>query len=463
MSSTVRSAPRTVIVAALCLACARPVAPTARSAERANSARRPNVLIILTDDQRLAGTMAVMPATRRWFGRGGTRFTHAFATTPLCCPSRASIFSGLYAHNHTVQNNQPGAEVDFPFGTTMQASLHAAGYRTAIFGKYFNAWDLSEAPAWFDRWAIESPNGRTGFWGGTWNVDGTRRRIAEYSTRYIADRGVEFIHRSESDDTRPWFLELATYAPHMPALDEARYETAGLPSFSMDPSMVEADRSDKPAYVQNRPRATVYGIEHARTLQLRSLMSVDDLVARVEAALRSTGETRQTLAFFLSDNGTLWGAHGITGKQTPYLPSVRVPMYVRWPEHVAAGAVDQRLVANIDIAPTVLEAAGIVPAVAMDGRSLLDGWKRNRMLLEYWRIKHPSDVPTWAALYTRRYEYIEYDAGGRIVFREYYDLRADPYELRNVLRDATSSDDPNVAALHRQLVADRTCSGTSCP
>jgi arylsulfatase A-like enzyme len=256
---------------------------------------------------------------------------------------------------------------------------------------------------------------------------------------------------------------MATYAPHMPALDEARYANAVLPSFSMDPSMTEADLSDKPGYVQSRVRATAYGIEHARAMQLRSLMSVDDLVARVEVALRATGETRTTLAFFLSDNGELWGAHGISGKQTPYLPSVRIPMYARWPGHIGAGAVDGRLVGNIDIAPTVLGAAGIDPAVTMDGRSLFSGWKRNRMLLEYWRIKHPSDIPTWGALYTRRYEYVEYDVGNRIAFREYYDLRHDPYELTNLLHDGTATDDPDVAALHRQLAADRSCSGASCP
>jgi arylsulfatase A-like enzyme len=463
MSKTVRSAIRAGIVAALCLACGGPVAATARSSELGTGSHRPNVLIILTDDQRLAGTMMVMPATLHWFGQGGTRFTHAFATTPLCCPARASIFSGLYAHNHTVENNQPGAEVNFDFGATMQASLHAAGYRTAFFGKYFNAWDLSEDPASFDRWAIESPNGPTGFWGGTWNVGGTLRKVDEYSTRFIADRGVAFIHASEADDGRPWFLELSTYAPHMPALPEARYANAPVPPLTLDPSMTEADRSDKPPFVQARPRMTRYGLEHARALQLRSLMSVDDLVGRVEAALAATGETRRTLAFFLSDNGTLWGAHGIDGKQTPYLPSVRVPMYVRWPGHIATGAVSGRLVANIDIAPTVLEAAGIRPAVAMDGRSLLDGTKRDHMLLEYWRIKHPNDVPTWAALYTRRYEYVEYDAGGKVVFREYYDLRHDPWELTNLLHDGIASDDPDVAALHRRLAADRSCSGASCP
>ena len=133
-----------------------PAAPTAAS--------RPNVLIFLTDDQR-SGTMAVMPSTLQRFGEEGTTYAHAFATTPLCCPSRASIFSGRYAHNHTVQSNQHGAEQDFDQNATMQAYLQGAGYRTGIFGKYFNAWDLSEDPAFFDRWAIESPNGYTGYYG----------------------------------------------------------------------------------------------------------------------------------------------------------------------------------------------------------------------------------------------------------------------------------------------------------
>ena len=432
-----------------------PAAPTAAS--------RPNVLIFLTDDQR-SGTMAVMPSTLQRFGEEGTTYAHAFATTPLCCPSRASIFSGRYAHNHTVQSNQHGAEQDFDQSTTMQAYLQGSGYRTGIFGKYFNAWDLSEDPVFFDRWAIESPNGYTGYYGGTWNVNGTLQTVETYSTDYIADQGVHFIRSGEGLDDRPWFLELAPYGVHMPAFATPKYRAASLPPFQLDPSMREQDLGDKPPFVRNRQRERIETIVSTRARQLRALMSVDDMVQRVFETLEASGELGNTLAFFLGDNGMLWGAHGITGKQTPYTPSIRVPMFARWPGHIDAGAVDHRFVANIDIAPTVLAAAGVQPAEAMDGRSLFDSWTRDRMLLEYWRLKHPSDVPTWASIRTRSYQYIEYYSDdGKVTFREYYDLARDPWELVNLIHDGTQGNDPSLRPISAELAALRTCVGAACP
>ncbi len=429
----------------------------------ASATGRPNILIILTDDQRI-GTMDVMPTTLRLFADRGTTFDQAFATTPLCCPSRASIFSGRYAHNHTVQSNQPGAEGDFDQSATLQAYLQTAGYHTAIFGKYFNAWDLSEDPPFFDRWAIESPNGYTGYYGGTWNVNGTLRTIDPYSTDFIAHRGVSFIRSNESQDGRPWFLELATYGPHMPANDSTKYRGAALPPFRLDSSMRERDLTDKPPYVRDRKRERVQTILTTRARQLRALMSVDDLVRHVFQTLRANGELDNTLAFFMGDNGMLWGAHDIRGKQTPYTPSVRIPMYARWPGHFRSGAVDHRMVANIDIAPTALAAAGIQPTAPMDGRSLLDAWTRDRILLEYWRLKHPADVPTWASIRTRSYQYIEYYSDdGAVTFREYYDLAIDPWELTNLLHDGNPANDPALGAIQAQLTKDRTCAGAACP
>jgi arylsulfatase A-like enzyme len=453
-----------LVVLAACTGFSAGHASTAAPAGAATGAvSRPNVLIVLTDDQRI-GTMDVMPSTLRRFADQGTTFEHAFATTPLCCPSRASIFSGRYAHNHTVQSNQPGAERDFDQSATIQTYLHDAGYRTAIFGKYFNAWDLSEDPPSFDRWAIESPNGYTGYYGGTWNVDGTLHTIDTYSTDYIADRGVRFIRSGEAHDDQPWFLELATYASHMPAYPAARYRNAPVPPLQLDPSMRERDLRDKPPYVQGRRRERVETILGTRTSQLRTLMSVDDLVRRVFQTLKANGETRETLAFFMGDNGMLWGAHGISGKQTPYTPSIRLPMFARWPGHIDAGAVDHRFVANIDVAPTVLAAAAIQPSGTMDGRSLLDRWTRPGLLLEYWRLKHPPDVPTWASIRTRTFQYIEYYAdNGSVTFREYYDLAKDPWQLTNLLRDGKPGNDPDLGPLEAELAAARTCVGTACP
>lgn len=233
--------------------------------------------------------------------------------------------------------------------------------------------------------------------------------------------------------------------------------------------MRERDRSDKPPYVRETrtPRAT--GAAHRRG-QLRTLMSVDDMVGDLFRALRRSGELEDTVAVYLSDNGYMWGEHGLVGKTAPYGMSVRVPLYVRWPGAVARRATDDRLVANVDVAPTILEAAGVAPDpdVPMDGRPLTNDHERDRLLLEFW-ARPGRDTPNWAATIRARSLYVEYfepDGAYRVPFREYYDLVADEFELRNLLADATASNDPP-AALSAQLAADRMCSGTegatACP
>ena len=166
-----------------------------------------------------------------------------------------------------------------------------------------------------------------------------------------------------------------------------------------------------------------------RTGQLRTLLSVDDMVDRVMRRLQDTGELEHTLVFFLSDNGYAWGEHGRIGKFTPYTESIKVPFLVRWPGRLPAGTVDDRLVATVDITPTVLEAAGVRPeaGVPVDGRSLLDGRRRERLLAEYWQDQaNAPGIRDWAALRTAGWQYIEnYDQPGSPgTFREY--LRPDP-------------------------------------
>ena len=421
---------------------------------------RPNVLVVLTDDQRLDGTMAVMPKTLQWFEDGGTRFNNAFATTPTCCPSRASIFSGRYTHNHGVTTNDSSGVLDQRF--TIQAYLKAVGYRTGIFGKYFNAWNVFRSPPSFDDWAIFS----AGYSPFRVNERGTIKTITQYATSYIRDNAVNFIEASENQDATPWFLEVATTAPHAPFTPDAQYQNASVSPYVPSPAVSETDKRDKPPHIQLRtvPLATV---EETRAAQLRTLMSVDDTVQTLFETMEATGETSNTLAFFLSDNGFMWGEHGIQGKGTAYEGSVRVPMYARWPGHFTAGATDNRMVANLDLAPTIADAVGgIAPGVPMDGRSLLDPLQnRTRMLTEYEGV--PADFePAWAALRTLTSHYIEhYDSADRqkIVHREYYDLFADPLELDNLLGDTSAANDPNTAALSAQLTADRECVGADCP
>ena len=191
-------------------------------------------------------------------------------------------------------------------------------------------------------------------------------------------------------------------------------------------------------------------------------MSVDDVVGKVMGALERTGQIDETLAFFLSDNGFMWGEHGLVRKGTPYDQATRVPLYVRWPRQFGAGTKDRRLVANVDIAPTVLDIAGL-PTRGLDGRSLAnERWNRRRLLLEYWC--NIRGCNRWAALRTKRSQYVEYyKPSGVIRFREYYDLHKDPWQVHNLLRDRRSRNNPNVRSLHDLLSADRRCTSRQCP
>jgi arylsulfatase A-like enzyme len=438
-------------------------APASTGAE--GSDRRPNILIVLVDDMRAPGTMKVLRFVRRWFGRQGRTFKEALDTTPLCCPSRASLFTGQYAHNTGVIDNTHAGLQRFDQHTSIARYLQESGYRTGFAGKLFNFWHVEDDPLYFDRWSVYHPtNVRNGYFDMKWNQNGSLKQVHTYSTDFIADQGAKFIRSSEANDDKPWFLELATYAPHLGPGPEPTYAKDRVGPLPMTPAMTERDRSDKPPFVR-ADHATLEDGRKAREGQLRMLMSVDDLVAKVAATLRQTGETRDTLAFFVSDNGYLWGEHGVTAKGTAYSAGVHVPLLARWPGHIQAGTFDGRIVAILDIAPTILDAAGIEQDAdePMDGRSLLDrSWTRPRLLLEYWRW-NGSTAPPWASTWSRHYQYTEYYDAGEITFREYYDLDHDPWQLVNLLKDGRSGNDPDIGPLHDLLTADRSCVGTECP
>jgi arylsulfatase A-like enzyme len=384
-------------------------------------------------------------------------------TTPLCCPSRSSILTGRYAHNHGVTGNT-GVTHNLNQTTTLEYYLKQLGYRRAIFGKYLNDWGTGNPP-YFSQWAI-APTGT--YYNGTYNVNGTMTTIPDYSTTYVGNKAVNFINQTATTPGQPWFMYLAPFASHEPYTPETAYANASVPPLVDNPAIEEVDKSDKPPYVQDA-HATYADGEADHKKQARTLMSVDDMVQRVLTALSDTAQESNTLVFFISDNGMMWGEHGLLNKGVPYLQALKVAMMMRWPSHGLEGTTDSRLVANIDIAPTVLAATGYTgPLTApMDGRSLLDSsWSRQRILHEYW-FNQTTSRP-WASTRTKSYEYTEYyDSGGNIIFREYYDLVNDRWQLTNLLRDGDVSNDPDIAALHAQLLADRSCRGTSgataCP
>jgi arylsulfatase A-like enzyme len=440
---------RLALAALLLLALAAPAA-----AQKA----QPNLLVVMTDDQRASGTMAVMPQTRRKIGRQGTTYTNAHATTPKCCPSRASFFTGRYAHNHGVISNSRGANLDQ--SRTIQRLLQRRGYMTAIFGKYLNAWPVEVSPPFFDEWAIS--NG--GFEDTFWNINGRVRTKHRYATDLVADWAVRFIRQAERrDDSQPWLAWVTPYAPHLPSTPAQRHRDVGLPSFPLTPAMQETDLSDKPPFLE-AARNEEDRLEVARDDGRRSLIAVDEMVGRLMKELRERGEAGNTLVVFTSDNGFMLGEHGgVVGKDLPYPASSGIPLMVRWPGHFRRGRTNGKIVANIDVAATLLDAAGLRHRT--DGRSLLERGRRSALLVEsrgsYSEDRAPR-LPAFRSILTRNYRYAEYYRHGTfdLIFREYYDHGIDPWELENRAPELTEE--------RRQDLSDRvkeygTCKGRSCP
>jgi arylsulfatase A-like enzyme len=387
-----------------------------------------------------------MPETRRWFGQQGTAFTKAFATTPLCCPSRASIFTGRYVHNHGVRDNASAADLDQR--STLQRYLHDSGYLTAIAGKFLNGWDLTVDPPSFDRWAIFRDH--LHYYGADFNVDGTIETVEGYSTHFVEDQSLQFLADFERNDRRPWLLYVAPLASHKPFTPEPKYADAAVPPQPLNPAVLEEDLSDKPPFLQD-PEIGAEGARVTRRQQLRTLMSADDMVGRLMDQLRLFDELDETLAFYLSDNGFLAGEHGLVDKRLPYTQSAAIPFFVRWDGRVPAGVKDDPLVANIDVAPTALAAAGVSPPARypIDGRDLFGPSARARLLMEYF-VDPVRPVPEWAAMRTAEFLYTEYyGTDGSMLFREYYDLVEDPWELDNLLNDGQEGNDPSGSLLER--------------
>jgi len=422
---------------------------------------RPNILIIMSDDQR-PDTMEAMPRTLEYFSKG-TTFANAYATTPLCCPSRASIFTGRYAHNHGVHSNGRAEARVLDQTTTLQYHLQEAGYRTGIFGKYLNGWDVVKRAPYFDEYAIS----KRGYYNARFGIgrDGSHhvKEIPWYSTNYITRKALTFLDRSETSDATPWLMYVTPFAPHNPAVAPLRHRSAPVSPFKPNPAMLEKDLSDKPPqYSSGASYFERTRIERTRRKQFRSLMAVDDLVTSMKTALHRAEETN-TLVFFMSDNGYMWGEHGLNRKGVPYEPSVRIPLMFRWKGHTVAGT-DERLAANIDIAPTAFDAANVDPRHEVDGRSLLEAWDREELLGEVYADRSRPDF-FWASLISHGYRYVEYYGSSELpVFREYYDLMNDPWQLTNLLADGNLTNDPDTTSLSSRLAAYRTCPIlTPCP
>jgi arylsulfatase A-like enzyme len=393
--------------------------------------------------------------------------------------------TGQYPHNHGVRGNGDALQLDQ--SQTVQRYLHDAGYQTGLVGKFLNDWPVDQKPEDFDRAAVFDH----GYLNTTWGIDGQVRTVKEYSTSFIRDQALADIRAFSADPSKPWYLYVATSAPHDPWLPEPKYANSPVPRFVRDPAMRERDVSDKPPWVSGAQHLPLSKIDVNRASQLRTLRSVDDMVQSLFAELGQLGEARNTLAIFLSDNGFLWGEHGlagdkgevefgtphlISGKRYPYLPSVRIPLLVRWPGHIRGGQVVDGFATTVDLAPTIMQAAGVAPPgdPPMDGSSLLTAGNtgptaaRRQAYMEYFTDPIYPDVPSWGSLLTHARHYIAwYDTDGRVIFREFYNLRKDPFELDNLLGNTDAADDPDVTSLDAELFRDRRCVGLTgskaCP
>ena len=227
------------MIAALLVVPAGALAVDKRSDPKSASARagEPNVLIILTDDQR-ADLMKFMPRTKKLFGDKGVKFTRAFATTPLCCPFRASLMTGQFAHNSGVRRQDEGPNINQ--GHTMQRYLHDAGYTTAMVGKYLNNWPHREPPPHFDTFAVGKLYENRQF-----HVDGKMKEIKGYAPDYLADRASRLLRKFEADDERPWFMLVAPSNPHVPSTAARRHRDVRIPQWKGNPATNENDLSDK--------------------------------------------------------------------------------------------------------------------------------------------------------------------------------------------------------------------------
>jgi arylsulfatase A-like enzyme len=476
---------RLLAAAALCLASAacgeRPAPPTPiqpQASSRQDS--RPNIILIVTDDQDVA-SLAHMPHVQRHLVQAGYSFTNAFVSTSLCCPSRVSMLTGRYAHNHGVlSNGPPRGGYALPGSIQMESStlatwLQAAGYRTAWFGKYLNGYvpdrTYSHVPAGWDRWfSFIEFDMKTAARDGKLIKYSVLNRD-RYSTDALAAEAEAFL-RDSAGGASPFFLVLAPFAPHKPATPAARHRGAfanlALPRPA---SFNEADITDKPlGYRTGLMRrlmtdAVITETETLYRLRLESLLSVDEMVDRVVRTLDETGALGETIIIYTSDNGFLLGEHRIVGKDMPLQEAVRVPLIVRMPGGGArAGTQREHLALNIDLAPTIAAMAG-VETPEVDGRSLLpvirgrvseNAWREAVLLENFWANSVSLVQRDLYALQTRTGTvYVQWSSGER----ELYDLANDPYQLTNL---AATAPPEQLAAAERWVNALKTCRGASC-
>ena len=428
----------------------------------AQAPKPPDILLLLTDDQR-PSQLDPMTNVRSLLQDRGVTFDRGITPDPLCCPSRVSILRGQTSQRHGVWANagkygglarvkKLGLET-----STAATWLQSAGYRTGLIGKYLNGYDpagASYVPPGWDYWRGMTrsevlPGG--GYFSYGISENGVERLYgtspADYSTSVFTSYAHDFITTTPAD--QPLFLYLSYRAPHTPFTPAPAYASdprCNAVKTVSNPAFNEADMTDAPTFLAKRPLLTTNQIKQSGTLKpqkaCRSLLSVDDSVATVLADLEATGRLSNTLIVYTSDNGVLFGEHRWQGKKLPYVESDHVPFVIRYDPLTAAraGTVSHALVENLDLASTWAQVAGITPPITQDGMSLiplLDGSAstvRSEALLQ--AFDNPTTaayVPGYCGLETDDgWVYVHYDAAKEPRNEVLYDLNTDPAELHNL-------------------------------
>jgi N-acetylglucosamine-6-sulfatase len=466
----------------------RPV--TARTARRP-----PNIVFVLTDDLSM-DLVRFMPQVQALQARGMS-FDNYFVSDSLCCPSRSSIFTGNFPHDTGVFTNAgPDGGIGAFYShddelSSFNVGLHNAGYRTAMMGKYLNGYlqgpnrspvPSTYVPPGWDQWDV--PGFAYSEYNYTLNEDGRLHhfghRPADYLTDVLARKGVQFVNGSASAG-RPFFLELATFAPHTPytpaprdADDFPGLQAPRPPNFNVLPTHAPSWLADHPPLSPGR----IALINRAFRRRVQSVQAVDDMLSKIERALAARGQLNNTYIVFSSDNGLHTGEYRLNpGKLTAFDTDIHVPLVVAGPG-VPAGASTNAMAENIDLAKTFDEIGGT--AMPSDGHSLLGvmgggvggvplNW-RNAILVEH----HGPDLdnggdtdpdsqdhlsgnpPSYEAMRTPDFLYVEY----RDDEREFYDLRSDPYELHNIVSSLSAG---QLTQLHDELSGLKNChTGDAC-
>ena len=399
-------------------------------------AARPNVLLVLMDDMRwdlmrCAGHPVIRTPALDRLAAEGARFTNAFVCLSLCSPSRASFLTGLYAHVHGVLGNR--TPLDFSRLVTFPQRFQRAGYRTAMFGKWHMGVDADPKPG-FDHWACFKGQGT--YFDPQLNVNGEVQPLSGFTDDVTAGLAAAWMTQP---DERPFLAVLGFKSCHSPFDPPPRmahmYDGVQMPR----PPSFDRPLPDQPAWIQKFDDTghTPYSRIPADELALRFarlVTAADENVGRLMDSLERAGQLDRTLVIFSSDNGFLVHEHGLYDKRAMYEESIRIPLLMRYPPAVRHGVVDD-IALNIDLAPTLLELIGVEGAQETQGLSLLpalQGRRRSKRSIFFYQYDRetPYSTPSLIGVRTPEWKLVQYQEDGQL--HELYNLRHDPYEMRNL-------------------------------